>query len=376
MSQPGSRAKVEECSRSKELKRGKVAQSTRKVFSLDAFESRPHDLLISKMDEVLKSEEENVVIACGVNNKKATLITLRFETKEEFSKVLGILEKYAKPKNAEMGSLSQEKVSEVKSKFKEHFEMGSKKTGNVPPELRTSVSVANPYFTSRNPNPDSPSISQSSSVQDSSSITVITLTNGESTPSYTNGMITLPRKNSASEDDNRFDGNSLKGFPIFSKRGNARQSVTPKPPSKNLFNPLPPVKIVRRAEKTPCQGILHRQLSLTSECSTEAKSPRPRLMRSPTRRSGYQPIPVRRLHSGAQSCSSSDSSSGYSETRCSSSRDSPTVKFYKGVEFIVPQCPHRHFTSTVDNVWVYNEPVGCQKSIITSYPLKPWLCFH
>ncbi|EUB59134.1 hypothetical protein EGR_05997 [Echinococcus granulosus] len=170
------------------------------------------------MDEVLKSEEENVVIACGVNNKKATLITLRFETKEEFSKVLGILEKYAKPKNAEMGSLSQEKVSEVKSKFKEHFEMGSKKTGNVPPELRTSVSVANPYFTSRNPNPDSPSISQSSSVQDSSSITVITLTNGESTPSYTNGMITLPRKNSASEDDNRFDGNSLKGFPIFSKR--------------------------------------------------------------------------------------------------------------------------------------------------------------
>lgn len=357
------------------MNRDKVVQSTHKVFSLDAFDSRRHDLLLSEMDKALKSEKKNFITACGVNGEKATLITLQFETEDEFSKAFAIFEKYAKSKNAETGSLNQEKTSEMKSEPKQQAELGLNKTGDVPFGPRASGSVSNPNFASHRLNANPSSGSQSSSVQDSSSITVLTLTNGDSSSSYTGRGLTLLPEPFTRKDGNLFGDDSFNGSHIPSLRENQKQLLSSSPTFKNFFNPLPPVKIVRRPEKRSDQGRSHRRLSLTSESSSETDSSL----------SGYRTIPVQRLNSRIRSSSSSDSSScvssstsGYCETCCSSgSRSSnSTVHFYKGVEFIIPQCSHQHFNSTIDNVWVYNKPVDRRKPKITSYHQKPWLCFH
>ncbi|KAL5966264.1 hypothetical protein TSMEX_006001 [Taenia solium] len=380
MSNPGfssefSRVGADEGSRTKGMKRDKVAQSTRKVFSLDAFDSHPRDLLLSEMGKALKSEKKNVITACGLNDKKATLITLQFETEEEFSKAFGILEKYAKHKSAEMGSMNQEKAHEVKYERRGQREPELNKTGDVPYESRASGSVNNLNFTSSRLNDNAPSDSQSSSVQDSSSITVLTLTNGESSSNYTSRGLTLSPKRFTRKDGNPFNGNPN---PISSRRGNHRRLVPSSPTSKNIFNPLPPVKIVRWPERISDQEKSHQSLSVTSESSSETISSLPRPLGPLTQRSEHRTIPVQSLNSRAQSSNSSDSSSsssGYCETCCSSSNNS-AIQFYKGVEFIIPQCSHQHFNPTIDNVWVCKEPVDRGKSKTTSYHQKSWLCFH
>ncbi|VDK36333.1 unnamed protein product [Taenia asiatica] len=365
-----SRVGAEEGSRTKGMKRDKMARSTRKVFSLDAFDRHPRDLLLSEMGKALKSEKKNVITACGLNDTKATLITLQFETEEEFSKAFGILEKYAKPKSVEMGSMNQEKANEVKSEPKGQKEPELNKTGDVPYESRASKSVNDLNLTSSGLNDNAPSDSQSSSVQDSSSITVLTLTNGESSSSCTNRGLTLSPKKFT-----RKDGNPN---PISSRIGNQRRLVPLSPTSKNISNPLPPVKIVRWPERISDQEKSHQSLSVTSESSSETISSLPRPLGPLTQRSEHRTIPVQSLNSRAQSSNSSDSSSsssGYCETCCSSSNNS-AIQFYKGVEFIIPQCSHQHFNPTIDNVWVCKEPVDRGKSKTTGYHQKSWLCFH
>ncbi|KAL5113018.1 hypothetical protein TcWFU_009907 [Taenia crassiceps] len=373
-----SRVRAEEGSRTKGTNRNGVALSTRRMFSLDAFDSHPYDLLLSEMGKALKSEKKNVITACGVDGRKATLITLQFETEEEFSKAFGILEKYAKSKNAEAGSQGQEKASEVKLQP----ELGLNKTGDVPFESRAARTVKNPNFDSYRFNANSPGDSQSSSLQDSLSITALTLTNNESSSSCTDGELTVPAKNFIKNDENQFDDNSLKRCPLPSRRGNQRQLVSSSPTSKNIINPLPPVKIVRRPEKRFGQGKSHRSLSSTSESSSGTNLPQLGLQRPPTQNSKYRMIPVQLPNSRAQSSSCSDSSrsasscsSGYCETCCSSSSDS-TVQFFKGVKFIIPRRSHQHFKSTIDSVWVCSEPDDRGKSKTPSHYRKPCLCFH
>ncbi|VDM35597.1 unnamed protein product [Hydatigera taeniaeformis] len=341
-----------------------AAHPTRKVFNFDAFDSRLHDLLLSEMGTALRSEGRNTITACGVSGKKATLLTLQFEKEEDFLKVFSILEKYTKPESAELDSRNQEKVPEVKSESKDQTESGLGKTGNLPFETRTSRPVSTPKFATGRHNLNALNDSESSSVEDSSSITALTLTDGESSSSYTNGVLSLPLKNFNKKDGNQFNANSI---PI--RRGIPKQSVTSSSSSNSSFNPLRPVKIVRRPEKQSKQRMHRRTVSSSSESSSDTFIPQ---------RSEYRAISVQRLNSKPRSPSLSDSSSsnssGYCET-CCISNSSSTIHFYRGVDIIIPQCSHHHFNSTLANVGRHNDTSNRKKSKVASQHQKPWLCF-
>nr|CUU00221.1 hypothetical transcript [Hymenolepis microstoma] len=60
------------------------------------FDRHSRDLILSEVKKVKKSDDDNVLVICSSSGRDATLFALRFDTKAEISKVLGILESYTK----------------------------------------------------------------------------------------------------------------------------------------------------------------------------------------------------------------------------------------------------------------------------------------